>query len=114
MNKGILFEEKFSYKYDNKIIFETLKSKIKKKEFCNLNLQPSINPMDIPNAEDIIDDFLKNKYYGYVIFGVGLMDRKFHGIYRDKNDKLYTFFIYEICGTKELHGLKEFNNCKKK
>ena len=70
--------------------------------------------MDIPNAEDIIDDFLKNKYYGYVIFGVGLMDRKFHGIYRDKNDKLYTFFIYEICGTKELHGLKEFNNCKKK
>ena len=33
MNKGILFEEKFSYKYDNKIIFETLKSKIKKKNF---------------------------------------------------------------------------------
>ena len=109
MDKGILFKEDSKDAF-NKNIFRTLKNKIKREEFCNLNLQPSISPYDIPDAEDILDDFLSNKYYGYMIFGESFMDSKSHCIYRDNNDKLYTFFIYHYSNIQELFGLKELKS----
>ena len=109
MDRGVLFKED-SKDVFNKRIFRILKSKIRRKEFCNLNLLPSISPFDMPDAEDILDDFLANKYYGYVIFGESLMDRKYHCIYRDRNEKLYTFFIYSFDNKKELFGLKELTS----